>query len=154
MNAAQNNSHAQQNAVNRTTPADHIPASPATEKVAGVITPVGAAKHDEATDKAPLANTNTPAVKPSDKKAAEGKQKEFKAGKYILRASPKHPNRRFRIGNHEVGAQFEMFVLNEAEAKELGTEGPQKWLEIGNEAKLKADKEAFKDFKDLDKEPL
>lgn len=92
----------------------------------------------------------------AEKRPGKKQGKVFKAGSYFLRTKAKHPRRQFQIGRHAIGPGFEAFELNEAEAKELGTEGPQAWVEIGDEKKAKADAKLFKemDFKNLDKQSL
>lgn len=68
---------------------------------------------------------------------AEKKQK-YAAGKYVLRASTKHPMRKYRLLDKVVGAEWAEYSLNDAEAKELGGIGCSKWLEVGTQKDLDA----------------
>ena len=63
---------------------------------------------------------------------------------FYLRASIKHPARRYQLGRHAIGALFGKFELNEAEIKELGTIGPQTWIEVGTEEQFKTDQALVK----------
>lgn len=78
---------------------------------------------------------------------AKKEAEQYKPGDYYLRASVKHPARRFRIGRHDLTAQCLKFNLNEAEAKELGTAGPQMWVEICDKKAFEADQKLYKNVK-------
>jgi hypothetical protein len=81
-------------------------------------------------------------------KPVEAKKSVLAAGKYILKVLAKHPTRKYRIGKHLVGQFFQEYDLTAEEAKILsGPEG--KWIIIGDEKKLKQDKEHAKILKDL-----
>lgn len=70
-----------------------------------------------------------------------GMQMNEKAGEkvVILRVKAKHPAKRFQLGRHKIGAFFAKYKLNAAEQKELNTDGPKAWLEVGTDAKMKDD---------------
>jgi len=79
---------------------------------------------------------------------AKEKQEQTGAGDYYLRASTQHPARRYRIGRHDITAQCKKFELNEAEAAELRTAGPAKWVDVLSEKEAKADAKLFAKAKD------
>lgn len=62
-----------------------------------------------------------------------------KAGKFFLRVKNTHPRGSFNIGRHTLSRGFQEYDLNEAEAKELQSEGAQAWVEQGDATKAKAD---------------
>lgn len=70
----------------------------------------------------------------------------------ILRVKAKHPARRFQLGRHRIGPAFQKFMLNQEEQKELTTDGPKTWLEIGNAEKMKADAKLHNSLANLGKE--
>jgi hypothetical protein len=118
-------------------------------------TNIQAAKHVETGDIRNQDFSVKPASKEREKQVDAGKKrKAYKAGKQILRVKAKHPRRSFQLGSHTISAQFEEFELNEAEARELGMEGPQAWLEFGDAKKMKADKDLWASTRDLDNQPL
>lgn len=67
----------------------------------------------------------------------------YKPGKYILRVLAAHPTGKFNLQGHVIKKQYQVFQLNEKECEELASEGPSKWVQIGNDAALKADQKLW-----------
>lgn len=63
-----------------------------------------------------------------------------------LKLRKTHPRKSFRLGTHKIGFKFEKYELNEAEAKELKTEGPKHWV-ISKEEFQATKKKPAKDSK-------
>ncbi len=161
MNTASQMNHAPNNNAGQKIPAGGIPASPATKDEGidhGASNPaklkdvnVQTGKHVE------TGHIKTPGeVELTEKEKRKEAAKNAKPGKYILRVKAKHPARKFQLGRHGIGPQFQSFDLNQAEASELKMEGPQAWLEVGDAAKLKADAKLYAEFdsKKIDSEEI
>jgi hypothetical protein len=70
--------------------------------------------------------------------------KSYRPGKYILRASSKHPQRKYKVLDITVDEIFQEYTLDEAQAKELGSPGARAWVEHGTQKQLEAAKKLKK----------
>lgn len=84
----------------------------------------------------------------NEKQKPEQKVKKIYApGKVILRVNPKHPNGKYNLLSKTIERQFKEYDLSAEEMAELDSEGPQAWLEIGDNKKMEADKKLHDDIK-------
>jgi hypothetical protein len=61
-----------------------------------------------------------------EKKVHHVKNKNLVEIKVVL----SHPAKKFQLGRHSIGIEYQEYELNEAEKKELQSAGCKKWLEV------------------------